>query len=452
MSDKSALKLHPEAANTFNDRAESLIGDITLLPPQASSTNTFHPDVFMSAHISKEDIIGEIGFELIGPDEKPIAKFFRHEGKQYGLAGEGFQRFWAIVTGIQNSPSFRDRVSHDSVVETACEWVAKKHRGEIGVSLTEHVITECGKLLRQMELWIPVYRLHIQSEIRMGPCVFRAISASMLEEWEQFRRSKLEGDDSNIKAAFRSERKRIQGTAAIVVEVFAEPGRGYDFAQELAETAVALLNFFHPAHGNPRMRSYTTLLGQENMRTEKILVVENGLIRGGRSSALDKAASPWVLDDAKIRDLKEGGFDRVSALWENEKNSEYNASVLNALLLYSKSSLNLNLTDRLIYILAAIESILLRNNNEPVQKNIGERMAFLIRKTVEERKRIIHVVDEIYRARSSFLHHGQGVKSIDVLEEFMTYAWTAMLTLVLEAKNFQTKSDLLDAIENLKLG
>ena len=451
MNDKSALKLHPEAANNFDDRANSLIGDITFLPPQASSTNTFRPDVFMSAHISKEDIVGEVGFEIIGPFEKPIAKFFRHEGKQYGLAGEGFQRFWAIVTGIQGSPSFRDRVSHDSVLKTAFEWVAKKYRGEIGVSLTEHVVTECGKRLRRMELWVPIYRLHIQSEIRMGPCIFKTISAAMLKEWEQFRRSKLKGDDSDITAVFRSERKKMQGTTAVVVELFAEPGRGYDLAQELAETAVALLNFFHPAHGNPRMRSHTTLLGQENMRTERILVVENGLIRGGRSGVLDKAASPWFLDDARIRDLKEDGFDSVSALWENEKNSEYNASVLNALLLYSKSSLSLDLTDRLIYILAAIESMLLRNSNEPVQKNIGERMAFLIRKSVEERKRVVHVVEEIYKARSSFLHHGQGVKNIDVLAEFMTYAWTAMLTLVLEAKHFQSKGDLLEAIENLKL-
>ena len=57
------------------------------------------------------------------------------------------------------------------------------------------------------------------------------------------------------------------------------------------------------------------------------------------------------------------------------------------------------MADKLVYILASLESILLKNDSEPIQKNLGERMAFLIGPTVEARKTIIANVVETYARR-----------------------------------------------------
>jgi integrase len=56
--------------------------------------------------------------------------------------------------------------------------------------------------------------------------------------------------------------------------------------------------------------------------------------------------------------------------------------------------------------------MLLRTSNEPITKNIGKRMAFLIGTSVEERMAIVQNVDAAYRIRSKFIHQGNSVDAI----------------------------------------
>jgi Apea-like HEPN len=96
--------------------------------------------------------------------------------------------------------------------------------------------------------------------------------------------------------------------------------------------------------------------------------------------------------------------------------------VYDALLIYSRNSVAITPADKLVYILVGLESVLIRNSNEPLGKNIGERMAFLVGDTVDSRKAVLANVDEIYKLRSSFIHHGGAVKRPELLSTFMLNA------------------------------
>jgi hypothetical protein len=54
-----------------------------------------------------------------------------------------------------------------------------------------------------------------------------------------------------------------------------------------------------------------------------------------------------------------------------------------ALLLYSRNSTASETTDKLVFVLVSLESMLPKDANEPISKNIGERMAFLVGNSVE---------------------------------------------------------------------
>jgi hypothetical protein len=77
--------------------------------------------------------------------------------------------------------------------------------------------------------------------------------------------------------------------------------------------------------------------------------------------------------------------------------------VYDALLIYSRNSVAITPADKLVYILVGLESVLIRNSNEPLGKNIGERMRFLVGDSVDSRKAVLANVDEIYKLRSSFI-------------------------------------------------
>jgi hypothetical protein len=115
-----------------------------------------------------------------------------------------------------------------------------------------------------------------------------------------------------------------------------------------------------------------------------------------------------------------------------EDRTDYHEKLLAALLQYSKNCLARDPSDKLVNILVAVESVILQNENEPLGKNIGERMAALIGSTLEERKGILSNVGKTYGLRSSFVHHGKriSVDEVDTLKEFMMNAWRCLGTLV----------------------
>lgn len=452
MTQANDLQLHPEAAKALNREAELVITEVRPVAGNQGTTTGFQPKTFVSANIPEGDIIGEIEVGVVDGTGNQVGKLFRQNGQQVGLLGEAFQKLKSLAERIQRTKSFRDRVSEKCVLESALEWVGNSYWQKTTESFCEYVIQRCSKRLRRIEIWVPVYKVHAEEDITIGSCVLRTITEQMLEEWEQYFLSVVKENNAQIEDKFRAERKRMQGTLAATFIVDAEPERAHELARERAETAIGLLNFFHPAHGTLRTRSYATLLGQENIQIATALVLENGQIRGRQQGLVDRGAAPWVLDRSHIRFMQESGLAKIGALWDKEEKSDYDTCLLNAVLLYSKSSLSMMVTERLLYILAALESMLLKNTSEPVQKNIGERLAFLTKKTAAERRRVAEVVEEVYKLRSRFLHHGQTVKESAIIEEFMHCAWTSFVVLIAESERFRTRSAMFDVLDNLKFG
>jgi hypothetical protein len=103
------------------------------------------------------------------------------------------------------------------------------------------------------------------------------------------------------------------------------------------------------------------------------------------------------------------------------------------------------------FVLVSLESILLKDPNEPISKNIGERIAFLIGNSVEERRAVVQNVDAAYRIRSKFIHHGESAEESDVVEQFCAYAWQCFHALLHQVDTFLTKAALIEALENRKL-
>jgi hypothetical protein len=248
------------------------------------------------------------------------------------------------------------------------------------------------------------------------------------------------------------DRKKLQGSAAVVARVVAEPVRASELARERAEKAVALLRFFSPANWHPLMRSYCTLLGDENLRLNTQIMMAGGKISKITSGVDDHRNQPhWLVSAAHIQQFPNllGLLNQLAE--EGQTKSEFQTKLLDALLLYSRNSVAREAADKLVYILASLESMLLRNDSEPIQKNIGERMAFLIGETIEARKAIVANVLETYSRRSSFVHHGQGIEATETLSTFMLNTWTCFYRMLELNHHFQTKDALVQSLEDRKL-
>lgn len=146
------------------------------------------------------------------------------------------------------------------------------------------------------------------------------------------------------------------------------------------------------------------------------------------------------------------GFDIPVRLLgrEEDRRTELQSFLLRAINIYSKSSLSQDLNDKLLYVITALEYILLKDSSESLQKHIGKRMALLIGRSLEARIEIIKGYKRAYALRSAAVHHGEVLRDAEGVTNFMHDAWHTLNKLIGESDRFSTKAELIESIDDLK--
>lgn len=414
------------------------------------------PDIHISANIPPEGIIGDIQITLTDGYGNEIAKTFETKSDLIGLFGDNYKKLIRLAEGMQKVKTLASVVSVELLSDLIFDWIKLKYAAESVASMTEYVLAECETQIQEIEIWIPVFMLHVQSDVTIGRVTLKTITRTIIDEWRDGFLSQAK-DDATVSAVeqfITKQRKKLQGFAAATISLTAEPRRAKEFAFEEAEQAIALLRFFSPANFDPRIISYSSLLGRQHIDSAKYLIVRDGKFQEYSSGVLDHTEPAWPLSNMMIDEFRSKGLDAISHLLTKERRTEFQQDLLTALQLYAKSSLAKDVADKLVYILIALESLFLRDGSEPIVDNISERMAFFAGSTVAERKEIIRSVKKTYGLRSSYIHHGRriDVDDLGVLEEFMLTAWRCLQALIVYAtSDAASKTALLDALEEKKL-
>jgi hypothetical protein len=446
------LDLHPDAARKFDEMAERLLSLVCAVPLARQHEKGFRPAIHPPADLDESEMIGEVEVDLVDHCGRNAGRTFCHHGRTFGLVGKGYKDLEALATQLQQASTIQPYVSVRCLMNSAFHWVKKRHRRETEDPFSVFVLRDCAALVKDSEIWIPLFHVYIQTELSVGRVRFKTLNREMLDGYfERIMRNLPEENQAAFQVEFSQTRSRFQGCAAATIALTAEPLRGEEIATEEAQYSIAALRFFHPANQTPYMRCYCTIDGLENLSVASTLAVHEGAIEEWGQSARSSPGSRWVISGQEIRDLQWAGLDALSQLLAKDERSPFENELLDAILLYSRNSLFDDPANRLVYILAALESILLRDSNEPVGKNIGERLAFVVGITPEERIAIRDNVTQVYALRSASLHYGHALRETDSLELFMRYVWRGFLSLIHDVDKFHTKQDLIEALEKRKM-
>lgn len=446
--------LHEGAKANFDEKGKALFGIITEnKEAQKSRSGEYVPDVYISENFGPQNIIGEIECSSRSADGTIAARWFNYCGKQVGLAKENYTVLRKLAENIQKNEIYRDRVSREFVEDVIFDWVKINYQREVTVDLTNYLKERCQEAIKTHEIWIPISGLHLESDLAIGKVLIRTMTRAMLDEWvagaRQFVPSKL--TQAQFEEYSKRERKNIQGFAALVAKVSAEPKRASEIAYELADETLSILRALSPYNISPERICYCAPIGRQNEQTYQYYHVCCEKILRKNTGTLDKAYQAWFLHMQEIQRLRESGLDILGKVLKLEEKSNFQRAVLNSLSMYSKSCLMRELSDKLVYILVALESLLLKNENEPIQQNIAERMAFVVGQTVEERKAVVKLVKEIYGLRSRFIHHGNSIDDVEALRKFMFQAFMFFINISLNINNFSTKELFIESLEEMKL-
>lgn len=424
------LALHPEAVKNFDAKSRSLVDN--LVPnPYANRQRPHNLAVPIFAEELPQDAVisFEVGDNYINGYGKEIGKYFSASTTSIGLFEDGYTNLVRLAEGMQSNKVLRDFVSSKLLKDLIFNWIKINHRDPAQSSMTQFVLSECENRIKESELWIPVSNLLLfGSEITIGQVTFKTVTKEMLDAYL--------GDigEGSAEARIGSNRIRseLQGYAAAAMNVVAEPIRAYELAYDEAEKALCLLRFYSPVNFDPTRVSYVSILGEQHMDAFHRLEVQNSKIVGYSYGLVDLSSPYWQLDHSYVADLRRSGLGVLSDLLTRTDKTDFQQKLLDALLQYSKNCLARDPSDKLVRILVALESVIVKDESEPLGKNIGERMAALIGTSVDERKQILSNVSKTYNLRSSFVHHGKriGVDDLQTLTDFMMNAWRSLGSLI----------------------
>jgi hypothetical protein len=447
------MQLNPKATQAFNQKAEGLLQDLApepSSPKKVLSRRRFVPDIHVTAHISPEDIIGEIEVSRSDPAGNETGKVFKHGGQTIQVVGENYQKIAQIARGIQKSPDFRDTVSVKLLIDLIFAWLKERYRQTNSQPMTDYVLRECEKRVQDYEVWIPIAWTRIESELEFGNVKFKTITRGMIDRWEQDERKKHPEAKEGIDKYFEERRKDLLGLAAATINLRAEPIRAYEIALQESEDAIALLRSLSVFSCFPYLFSHSVPLGREHVLGHQYLFTQDGNV-AFFANGFDKGdMKEWRIDNEYIALTRSWGLDTLSDLLKEKNKNQFQQEVFNAYQLYSKSSLHKELADKLTYILAPLEGILSVDRNQTYE-DMAERLVLLVNKDLQGRKEALATVERIYERRLSFVRGEYKEDDVALLQKFMVIAWTFFINLIGYVKMYRTKDEFIRAVDNLKL-
>lgn len=347
----------------------------------------------------------------------------------------------------------RSKLSTSFIEASLFTWIKKKFNNEdVAISFTNFLDQQAATSIETITLWTPVANLEIEVPLSLSKSELRPLSKKVIDQWEQKLIALSKGNKESITVLFDDLRKKYQGLAAVVTTVEAEPERAREFAMEEAERITSVLGIFSGAVLIPDIKCVSKIKGTESIAIATTIMENEGDRFQVNSEILDKSsARTWRLTQEEITHIRELLLDSFSRLLAAESLNAFEKAVLNSILLYSKSAFTSDPVEKLVYILSSLESILLKNENEPIQQNLAERLAVFTAQELAERKQIIKTVKSVYGIRSRYLHHGHTHAELGLMSEFMLCVWNFFMQLAANIGRFSTKDDFVCAIDDHKL-
>jgi hypothetical protein len=447
-----AFIICPEAKDNFNKKGEELLqmlvnGNLDTKKP------TFPSQRPAGYTISAHEIIGEIKHGETDFKGDEVSQYFEYNGNLIGLNEEKYIAFERLCFNIQKNPSIRDVISLRVIKDEVFEWIKLRYKNQTIQSLLDFILPRLESIIRDIEIWIPIFGMEIESSFQVGRVLFQPITKSLIDKWYvEVTKGRSEEEISKLKKYFEKKQKQIQGLAAGTQVLKSEPERASEIALQEIERMLSIVRFFEPSNFHPTISSHCTILGKQNLQTIVLFFVENSILVESRERIIDKGEPYWRIDKNLLTIMKKTAIDKLNIFLTSEKLSEFQTLVIDSLQTYSRVGLAKTYSDKLVYLLVVLESLLLKDSSEPIQQNVGERLAFALDKLPENRKRIVKNFKDTYGMRSEFLHHGNDVdiEKINTLREFMMNVWHFLSIVIGNANNFRTKLEMINAIENIK--
>lgn len=338
------------------------------------------------------------------------------------------------------------------------KWFEEKYKGTLPAEndLIGFLKRNAEKAIKKCTIYIPITFLSIQKFFKVEKVRFEYLTKNFCDKYISNAKSKISEQgkfDQNSFNVFETRfRKRYQGTVFAAITIEAEQKRCIEIAKIEVQKALTVLRFFSPSAFLPEIPSYFCIMGRTNLPKNYYFVFENGYEIPSIHEGLDeRRMHRWSLSAGEFAEISKLGLGLAAELIFKENPSEFEDSVLNSMHLYDRALTSMEFQDKIVYALVSAENLLIQNQSEPIQTNVGLRLAFLTESEHKKRKDVKYTISKSYKFRSAYIHHGKVIEEWELLKSLQQIIWTAIRNAMILSKKFKTTKEFFDYLEEMVL-
>ena len=401
-----------------------------------------------STVITDDEVIETPLFWGTDVENRRVFVFIRTPDGVFGLDENVFVELRMLAESVLKTSWAAKALSRTFIEEIITRWIQSSFSSTEVSHLSNVIASESREAVQAVELWVPIANLEVQAPFVIGGVQIAPITRAMIDALETKGRSTSPTQQDQIERLFDDLRKQMQGLAAVVIKMEAEPKRAEEEGVELARTVVGLLRFFSPAAATSSLLCATTLLGTDVVPISNLLVLGDGIF--SFSAQVSGNVLPWRISEDAARKLLTSGLTEVGKLVRPEGLSAFALAVRSSLLLYSTGTTCSDPVDRIVYTLASLEGVLLKHAAEPAEFNMEERMSLLLAHEGSARDDVARNVREAYRLRARLGASPLAPYEKASLATFVSNAYRVLCIALTNINSFKTPFEFGTSIDQLK--
>lgn len=446
-------RLHPDAINAYNARADEVAKSVTPASPRPQRKFEKGGDAYVSGEVTDEHVVPGSTREYISDRVKGHVIECRFDAGERGMvavAGAAHDNLLALGQRIARERAYRDSLSDEFIYDRLVDWVRERTIAadpSAVLPFVEFLDRAASEAVRPLDMWLPIPGVQITKPIEIGRVTFRRITKPMMDDWMA---REVPEPSPRSEAFVHHMRSRLQEATAACITIEAELNLRRRIARKETEAAIAIFRFASPSMLNIREWAPLDPAFVDGFGSTMMLQVDGRTILGYEGSLPENMRAQWLLLPEDI----DRCFSEIWAYGHNlivTRRNPFQELLLGALIHFSKSVLKADLSERLLYVISALEALLVRDTGENIVQNLRERMVIMMGPNVEERLKAAEVITKVYGTRSRFVHAGRPVEEISLLGDFLLDAWSTMYFLLGNYGKWATKEDLLKCLDEHKL-
>lgn len=297
------LELHSKAVENFDSRILELkkLLRFKTIPIRIPKHN---PNIHISGHYDENNIIGDMKLYQRDIDGKVSARMFSVRRKQIDLFDDDHKKLVQIAENLQKSTKPKNVVGVEFLSENIFEWLKQNYFGKTKQNPIEFVLDECEKNIEEIEIWIPISHLHIESPFKLGNISFKCITKKFMDKYEDSSKKAFSDPKDLIRFEHHFGRKRsnYQNLAAATMKVEAELEHAYELALQETEKSLSVLRLFSPTNLYPTQICYVAPIEKQHKDGRVFFAMKDGIIKNETSGFSDKSIGHWNLINSDLQE------------------------------------------------------------------------------------------------------------------------------------------------------